>query len=64
MSNYSQIARKLKPYILAWDELRNVPSITVTGNPGSGGSLVAHALDSAYHTGLLPWVKVDKTGAN
>jgi hypothetical protein len=49
--NLSQLAKQLKPLIVPWIEA----AVRAGGGGGSGGGggLVTHALDGAYHTGVL-----------
>ncbi len=63
-SELAKLARDLKPYMAAWF---NYQSASTAASGGSGG-LVAHALDSAYHTGTLaktqaPWAVTNDTFA-
>jgi len=69
MASASKLARQLKPYILAWQELSSVTgnNITtlVTESPGEpSGGMIAHDLDGQYHTGTLAWGKVSKVGSD
>ena len=61
----TRLARDLKPYILAWEELNNVGQITIgqVDTGGTGGGMEAPDLDGAFHTGALSWNKVDKAGS-
>ncbi len=57
MARYSQTAAKLLPHLL--QEMSQAEPVIIS-QAGSGGALVAHALDGAYHTGTLatsqaPW---------
>ena len=64
ITSVSALARKLKPYILAWDELGTDSSraIVVTipgGSAGGGGGLDYHDLNGPWHTGKLDWSQIN-----